>query len=127
MTSFSEQYSAGQIVELIGDNNLFVSNAIVLDFDPTRSKRRLIETSKAGRLTPDHWHVALQDPETDESLPAAIWESDRPEGRLGLHITREQVNLERISTPQVYTIDELEHRVGNIAMQVSQINCVCPE
>jgi hypothetical protein len=120
--AFSEQYKTGQVVELQDDECRQIATAIVLDFDPTRSKRTVSGMSKAGRSSPDHWHVAVQEFGAVDWLPAAIWEDENPEGRFGLHITREHIYAELRDKPLVYTVEELEQRIGNVAMQVSQMN-----
>jgi hypothetical protein len=119
--AFSDVYKTGQVVELQGDMGRLVATALVLDFDPIRSNRQASGMSKAGRAWPDHWHVAVQEPATRELLPAAIWESENPNGTFGLHIAREHVLAEVHNKPLVYSVEEFEQRIGGIAIQVSQI------
>src|SRR5579872_5203885 len=95
-SAFGEMYKTGQPLSLKGFGGEVVTEAIVLNYDPTRDRWRPSGLSKSvnDHPTPNHWHVAVKTPD-DEWLPAAVWEdSEWDNGRFGAHYSREQVRAQ---------------------------------
>jgi len=117
---FSEAYTTGQPVRLVDHEGGKVADAIVLNYDPTRDNARPSGMSKARPPSPNHWHIAVHEPASDEWLPAAIWENSNG-GYFGAHLTRENNRSVYNGDSVIYTNEELARRVSAIAINVDRV------
>ena len=96
-----------------------LTEAVVLGFHPSAFRSLGLPKIPGRRPDPNHWHIMVQDPETEEWLPAAIRDTN---AMVIQHIHREHLKAAQNGDLLQYTIEELAGRVGAIASSVTSIH-----
>lgn len=121
---FSERYTSGQELQLL-DRGKLLTTALVTTYDPTA------DTGGWGS-SPNHWHVALKDAQSELWYPAAIW--DYKPDEIHNHVRKEHEDVETYNqlhpdSPEflAFSVRAMVERVEIISMQVTHLLVKPPE